>query len=799
MVKGMIMAQFTPRKENDVEFSVIIPAYNASQFMEKCIHSVLNQEIKKETLEIILVDDCSSDSTFNVASTLAIKHKNLLVTKTEKNSGPGIARNTGLKMAKGKWILFLDSDDHLEENALHYLHDFLSSEENDSLDAVGFNWKFDPQSIHSNQFQTSGRKDHNCLKLNEDDLIKEYLSLHMDGSVIYTATRKEIIDGNKMEFYAGYHEDVDFIFKIYWHARKVGYLDKVLYVKGQHPNSIINTVSPKHIEGFMRAWRDIGDYIAVNDPEKWQEFLPFYHLGLFGVVATRVREIYRYQKSVDQAAELYKELYRCWVHYFGSVEKFAGPPAKKTKYISIASYFLDTMKDKSLPEESKAGSVNKYMAEISPKCWSCIDLHHSLFLAPDQIRTCCKRFFVNGEMRGDVCLIDKAESDNPIVNSVEILQAKQILLAKINSGEESDCDGCPFLEFKDWGPSDKLDITYLSLEYHSVCNLRCTYCSELFYDGKKSRYDVNILMQSLIKNNALDNCKTIVWGGGEPVLDKGFNSLFKKMVVHLPSVRQRVLTNAVKYSKTIERFLKEDKICITSSVDAGTDKTFLLIRGRPKLKEVMSNLKRYSLANASQVTVKYIFTEDNSCIDEVKSFIALIKKYKLTGCNFQISSDFKKESISRNDVISIIAMYGLLYDERCRVIFFDDLLRIRLDEVNANSEKAIKTRIDEMGLTHAIADKSFFKSVAIWGAGWQAKYLIEKTSFFKTVNVEFFVDSTISKIGGQFLGRNIYAPDVLLDSYIPVVIAAVQGFPLIYDAFLALGIDEARLIKKLIL
>jgi sulfatase maturation enzyme AslB (radical SAM superfamily) len=321
----------------------------------------------------------------------------------------------------------------------------------------------------------------------------------------------------------------------------------------------------------------------------------------------------------------------------------------------------------------------------------------------------------------------------------------------------------------------------------------------MFYDGKKPRYDINALIESLLNNEALGNCRTLVWGGGEPILDKGFNLLIEKIVARLPYASQRVLTNAVKYSKTIERLLREDKISITSSVDAGTDETFLLIRGSFKLKEVLSNLKRYASANVTKVTIKYIFTEGNSSIDEVKSFISLIQNYKLTGCNFQISSDFKKEKIILDDVISMIAMYGLLYDAHCRVVYFDDLLRIRLDEANANSEKLIKSKIVEMGFAHFLANKSSYKSVAIWGAGWQAKYLMEKTSFFKSVNIEFFVDSTISKIGCEFLGHSIYAPYALLNSDIPIVIAAVQGFPVIYEEYLALGIDESRLIKKLIL
>ena len=783
--------------ESEVLFSIVIPAYNTEDFLEICLHSALNQGLDRHNFEVILVDDCSTDSTFQIASRLATNNKNLLVTKTDKNSGPGIARNVGLRKSSGTWVILLDSDDYLHRDALFKLKTYFDTNDCTSLDAVGFNWAYDSVEPGFKQFQEGGRRDHGSLGLSKNELLKEYLSLHMDGSVIYTAVRRKLILENNLQFAIGYHEDVDFIFKVYWYARKVGYFDEVLYFKRQRSNSIVNTVSTQHIQGFMRAWKEIGVLVAANDADRWQEFLPYYKSGLVGAVATRAREIYRRCSSQEHAAELYGILYRCWVACSALIGDFVEPPSK-TKYSLIASKFIRTMEDRSMSTELKANTITEYVGQVVNKSWSCIDLHHSVFLAPNQVRTCCKRFFVDGEMRGDVTLLDLSKSDSSHVSSESILEAKQKLFAKINSGEKSDCDGCPFLEFKEWGPLMNLEVKYLSLEYHSVCNLRCSYCSETYYGGKKPKFDVNALIESLLNQNALNGCNTVVWGGGEPVLDKGFAPLIEKLVNRLPGATHKVLTNAVRYSETVEHLLAEDKISITSSVDAGTDETFTLVRGRPRLRETLANLEKYAFANSSKVTIKYIFTEGNSSIEEVKAFVSRVQEFNLIKCNFQISSDFKKEKISLDDAILMIAMYGLLTDAGCRLVFFDDLLRIRLDEIHAHSEKLIKSKIAEMGLGHVLADEASYKSVAIWGAGWMAKYLLEKTSFFKHVNVEFFVDSTPSKIGGRFLDRDILAPSALLDSDIPVVIAAVQGFPIIYRAFSTLGIDESRLIKELI-
>lgn len=781
-----------------MQFSIIIPAYNAEYFIGACLRSVLNQSLGGQHFEVILVDDCSTDSTLHIASRLAMSNKNLVVARTDSNSGPGIARNIGLSKTSGDWVMFVDSDDYLDCHALDKLHTFLDRNDIEPLDAIGFNWEYGSTSLDQNCFQAPGRRDYDSLWLNRHELIKKYLSLRMDGSVIYTAVRRQLITDNNLQFASGYHEDVDYIFKVYWHARRVSYLDEVLYFKRWRVNSIVSTISARHIYGFMRAWKEIGDFVAENGHEECGELLPYYELGLIGVVATRVREIYRRSSCIEEAYELYDVLYRCYLEIRTKADDSVELPLK-TKYSLIAQYFVKTIEDDRLDNTTKAEAIREYIDGLIAKSWSCTDLHSSLFLAPDQIRTCCKRFFVDGKMHGDVSLLNISAHDAARLSSGDILKAKQKLLDRINSGEATDCDGCPFLEFKDWGPLASLDLRYLSLEYHSVCNLRCAYCSDTYYGGVQSQYDVNALIDDLLKSSALTNCGEVVWGGGEPVLDKAFVSLIGKISTMLPYAHQRVLTNAVKHSSIVQRLLGEGRASITTSIDAGTDETYALVRGRPELRTVLGNLAKYVAANASCVTIKYVFTEQNSSLSEVKAFVSLMQQGDLAGCNFQISYDFKKETVPVDTVISMVAMFGLLSDAGFHVIYFDDLLRQRLTEIHSTSGNFIEAGLDELGLGHALASKDAFKIVAIWGAGWQAKYMIENSVFFKHAKVKFLVDETPSKIGGRFLGYDIVAPSALLDSDIPVVIAAVQGFPAIYKSYVELGIDKSRLVSGLIL
>ena len=86
-----------------MKISVVIPAYNASAFLPRCLESVFAQTLKPD--EVIVVDDGSTDNTGSVAAELGAK------VVLQENSGPSAARNTGIQNAAGEWIALLDADD----------------------------------------------------------------------------------------------------------------------------------------------------------------------------------------------------------------------------------------------------------------------------------------------------------------------------------------------------------------------------------------------------------------------------------------------------------------------------------------------------------------------------------------------------------------------------------------------------------------------------------------------------------------------------------------------------------------
>lgn len=96
--------------------TVIIPVFNSESYLEECILSVVNQDFKE--IELIVVDDCSTDNSYKIAERLAANDDRIILLRQKRNLGVAAARNRGLSVAKGDLVLFLDSDDYLFDNCL---------------------------------------------------------------------------------------------------------------------------------------------------------------------------------------------------------------------------------------------------------------------------------------------------------------------------------------------------------------------------------------------------------------------------------------------------------------------------------------------------------------------------------------------------------------------------------------------------------------------------------------------------------------------------------------------------------
>lgn len=139
--------------------SIIIPVYNTEKYLKECVESVLAQTYKK--IEIILIDDGSTDNSYNICKKLSVNNKEYSIKIIHiENSGVSKARNIGIKHAKGEYLCFLDSDDYLDDDYLEIMFNTLNK---GKVDIVFSNYKIDygnkkviktqrlPRGIYENQ------------------------------------------------------------------------------------------------------------------------------------------------------------------------------------------------------------------------------------------------------------------------------------------------------------------------------------------------------------------------------------------------------------------------------------------------------------------------------------------------------------------------------------------------------------------------------------------------------------------------------------------------------------------------
>ena len=127
--------------------SIIVPVYNVEKYLKCCIQSILNQTYKN--IEIILVDDGSTDNSGIICDEYQKKHKNIKVIH-KKNEGLGMARNSGMEIMSGDYVTFIDSDDYIDKDLIEKLYINISKGNYD-ISKSGFKRVNDDGKVYQNR------------------------------------------------------------------------------------------------------------------------------------------------------------------------------------------------------------------------------------------------------------------------------------------------------------------------------------------------------------------------------------------------------------------------------------------------------------------------------------------------------------------------------------------------------------------------------------------------------------------------------------------------------------------------
>ncbi len=265
----------------NIKFSIIIPAYNAENFIDKCLGSILSQNYKN--YEIIVVDDCSKDSTLKVLK----KYKNVRIFSTKTNSRQGAARNIGIKNATGDYILFIDADDSiLEISAFEKIANKLNNDMFPDILYLGM--------------EISGI---NNLELhpNEENVKKDYRlgKTPYINSVSICLKREFILENNIFFPEKIRYEDVYFNFLAIEKSKTYSYLDILYYKYNNHNSSTTTTPSFMQPIDTIILIENMFNLFDIIDKENYK-YLEERILQQASRVSVRLQRIIDYKKSKNK-------------------------------------------------------------------------------------------------------------------------------------------------------------------------------------------------------------------------------------------------------------------------------------------------------------------------------------------------------------------------------------------------------------------------------------------------------------------------------------------------------------------
>ena len=237
--------------------SVVITAYNVSEFIKECVESVYSQTLP---CDIVVVEDKSTDNTLEVLKSIPVKSDfSFKIIENEENLGAGHSRNIGISNCDTEYVLLLDGDDYYSNS--RFIEDLVRKAEETGADIVsgGITIKREDGSWDATSYG-------NCVCINSVDKVAKFWGeriVFMNNKLI----RKKIHD---IVPYCKrrYIEDTPVIIPQLWHANAVVYCDNIGYVYRMRNSSLTHTSNPiKDVIYKGLCWIDLLEFFNKNDKE----------------------------------------------------------------------------------------------------------------------------------------------------------------------------------------------------------------------------------------------------------------------------------------------------------------------------------------------------------------------------------------------------------------------------------------------------------------------------------------------------------------------------------------------------
>lgn len=282
------------------KISVIVPLYNAENFLKRAFNSVLNQTLGFDNIELILVDDVSTDSTRDIMFSLSNKYENVKCIFLDENSGsPCIPRNKGIEEANGNYIMFLDQDDTYDENICKILYDKIAKI---NKNVVGCRYK--PFRLDNNYELPQNLEEIEVNPLNDSYFYDNDFNWFMVWDKIY---KRDFIIENNIKFPETLAEDVVFNGQVFVHTNMIlinnyyGYNYNIRNDEGNR--SVTNTYRKDRILQLFEGHKLFYYIVSENNNKNLPFLMSSFFTSIFGRFS--LMEEKEYSDKIDLLNEFY--------------------------------------------------------------------------------------------------------------------------------------------------------------------------------------------------------------------------------------------------------------------------------------------------------------------------------------------------------------------------------------------------------------------------------------------------------------------------------------------------------------
>ena len=293
-----------------MKLSVIVPVYNTSKYLPKCLDSIINQSLKD--IEIIVVNDGSSDNSKEIIKQYVKRYKDRIIFLDKENGGQGSARNLGIKKAHGDYIGFVDSDDFIESTMYEGM--YKSAIDNNS-DIVICNI--------CDYYEKDDSKKDVLLGLSNNPSINEAIVKSVP-SVVNKIYKRELLQDTNISFDESiWYEDLPYSMQMIVNAKKISFVEKPFY-NYFHRN--VSTMHNKNISknlDILKAYDILINFLNKEKLyDKYKEEFDF--ILLKEVYLATINRVLRTSNKYSEKKKIIKEIRK-------------RTSIRKTKYFSILS------------------------------------------------------------------------------------------------------------------------------------------------------------------------------------------------------------------------------------------------------------------------------------------------------------------------------------------------------------------------------------------------------------------------------------------------------------------------------